>query len=112
MPEQLSPSMMELAWLQLAMADPRTLSPSMLQILSEMHQALNQRQRRDPYGIIPMTPPGPSYLQEWYRFQQQHPPQPFRETFPRPNWESPFVGKDSQPKTGVEFGPKAVRWGI
>lgn len=111
-PVQPSADMLALAWLQLSMADPRTLSPQQLQLRNEMHQALNQRMQRDPYGVIPLAPTGPSYLQQRYRFQQQHGLQPFQERFPLPSWESPFTGKDSRTKTGVSFRPSGTEWGI
>ncbi|NGZ98423.1 MAG: hypothetical protein CV089_20240 [Nitrospira sp. WS110] len=113
--QQPSPDVLALVWLRLAMADPRALMPHELQMRNQIHQALNQRMQRDPYGIVSLTPPGPSFLQQRLNFQQQHPPAPFQEAFPLPNWPRPFFGSRGQPaqqKTGVTFEPEGTRWGI
>lgn len=114
-PLQPSPEMLALVWLRLSTADPRTLSPAELQMRNQIHQALNQRMQRDPYGIVPLTPAGPSFQEQRQGYQQQHPVRPFTESFPPPNGPRPFFGSSGQlvqPKTGVMFEPEGTRWGI
>lgn len=108
-----TPGAMELAWLQLNQANPRTLSPQLLQLKAMIHAALNSRMARDPYGIVSLTPPGPTYQQQLGAFQHQHSQQPAPQSFPPMTYQRPFFGKDLQPKTGMTFEPSGgTQWGL